>query len=360
MKKYFLFTLLLLVCSIFTSRAAVAQDWIYYTKAGDTLWDLCLQYTAKRGCWKELRKYNDIENERTLSVGLELKIPSAWLLKLPIVGRVVFVSGTVLYEEVAGVVGIPLLSGQSLMLGSRITSEDGSARILLGTKDSVLIRPASVLDLKAMSGATDAGSKSELFLERGEVEVEVEPDSGSRFELHTPSAIAAVRGTGFRVVAQGETTRSEILEGLVAVQAATTQDVPAGYGLLAQQGLPLSEPRKLIQAAVFEYSRLDSPVPLTIEWSGSAEAVSWNLDIFQAGEAGVLVDSHSASETLFEVSVLPEGCYKLHVRGVDSEGFNGLEGQLPFCIEPLLPVVEQPRSYWDFLISAAIATLIFL
>ena len=45
---------------------AQADDWIVFAQEGDTLWDLCLKYTNKRGCWIELGKYNAISNDRAI------------------------------------------------------------------------------------------------------------------------------------------------------------------------------------------------------------------------------------------------------------------------------------------------------
>ena len=208
--RIILYTGLMAWALVLPSRV-LAQDWIIRFHAGDTLWDLCIKYSNKRGCWIELGKYNNISDERTIQPGEEIRFPRAWLTSMPEVGQVESVSGDVRYEEKSRGAGVPLVVGQSLLLGSRIVSGDGRAQISLGNNSALLIRPDSELDLDSFSTGQGPGQVAELSLASGEVEVAVKPDSDSRFQIKTPAAIAAVRGTRYRVSSLSEATRSEVL-----------------------------------------------------------------------------------------------------------------------------------------------------
>lgn len=320
--------------------SALAQDWIIRFQPGDTLWDLCIKYSNKRGCWIELAKYNNVSNDRTMPPGDEIRFPKAWLTSLPVVGQVESVRGDVLYDEKSRGVGIPLVAGQALLLGSRIVTGQGSAQITLGNNSTLLIRPDSELNLDSFSTGTGVGQVSELALDSGDVEVAVKPDSESRFQIKTPAAIAAVRGTRYRVSSLpggSASTRSEVLAGAVEVSGVGTTLVPAGFGLMARQGQASEKPKKLLPPPIFEVNRLDAPLPLVVQWQAHPEAVSWQLDLHLGEAGGELVASYTLAEPEIVLSGLSEPCYWLVLRAVDAAGFNGMESQLPVCVVARLP-----------------------
>lgn len=319
---------------------ALAQDWIVRFRPGDTLWDLCIKYSNKRGCWIELGKYNNVSDDRTIRPGEEIRFPKAWLTDMPVVGQVESVSGDVLYEEKSRGAGIPLVAGQSLLLGSRIVTGQGTAQITLGYNSALLLRPDSELNLDSFSTGRGAGQAAELSLDAGDVEVEVKPDSESRFQIKTPAAIAAVRGTRYRVSSLSggsASTRSEVLAGAVEVSGVGATLVPAGFGLLARQGQAPGKPRKLLPPPVFQSKRLDVPLPAVVQWQAHPAAVSWQLDLRLGEEGGELAATYALTEPEIALTGLSEACYRLVLRGVDAAGFNGLESQLPVCVVASLP-----------------------
>ena len=350
--------LLSVLYSFWTVAPASAQDWVYRAQLGDTLWDLCLEYTAKQGCWMELGRYNNISQDRRIAPGTEIRIPLDWLVHVPIAGKVLNVNGDVSYRSRKDATPQPLSSGQDIALGSVLVSRSGTARIRLGKDSELLLRPNSILEI-AETG-TAASPSSRVYLEDGEVEVKVNPASRSRFEVHTPSAIAAVRGTEYRVASLREesSTRGEVLEGVVAVEAGSIVEVPTGFGVKATAGKPLGKPRKLLAAPRFEAGRIDAPLPITLRWQSDPQAVSWQVDVYDAGESGTLLYSAVAPEPFLTLDSLDEGCYRVIARAVDNAGFNGLEEELPVCVLPPPPIVEEPPNYWG--LAPWFATLILI
>jgi len=323
----------LLCCALGVSAKALAGDWIYKAVKGDTLWDLCITYSNKRGCWIELGKYNRIVNDRRITPGTEIRFPQSWLRETPVVGEVSSVQGEVFYYAQSGAAKSTLAAGQSLLLGSRIVTGNGSAKIQLGRHGTLLLRPESELELDSLSTGAQPEQSSELTLDRGEAELEVEPRS--RFEVKTPSAIAAVRGTRYRValpVSDKASTRGEVLDGTVEVQAGSKVQVPAGFGVLAQKGKPVGEPRKLLPPPVFDQARVEAPLPLSVQWQPDPNAVAWRLDLLSADTRAELLASHRLGEAEIAFTDLPEACYQLVLRAIDAEGFNGLESRLPVCV----------------------------
>lgn len=347
----------LITLTIFTlllpgaSTTVVASDWIYYARQGDTLWDLCLEYTNKRGCWIELAKYNGVGNDRAIPVGKEIRIPTDWLAQPPVVGNVVAVSGAVSYYRNQSTSASPLRAGQELHLGARLVSEEGSARLLLGASNELLLRSNSVLELDTMSGPSAERSSAELALPRGAVEVTVKPGGNSRFRITTPAAIAAVRGTQYRVNSlgvEGSTMRSEVLSGSVEVASGTASKlVPKGFGVATRKGEAPGKPRKLLAAPVFELDYSSLNLPVTIAWDSNPDAKSWLLDLVEDGPSGSLLESYSTDNPIHTFDTLAEGCYKLEIRAIDKDGFNGFNSMTPLCIVPQLPAVSLSGISWS-------------
>lgn len=347
-------------CALAVSQPAAAQDWIYSAKKGDTLWDLCIKYSNKKGCWIDLGKYNAITNDRMIQPGTDIRIPKAWLSSLPEVGRVLTVRGNVEYDEKSSGDLIPLVSGQALALGSRIISGQGSATIALeNDAGTVLLRENSELELMSLGRSPDGGVAVELELLHGEADADVKSDSGSRFQIKTPSAIAAVRGTKYRVRTAQGSTRSEVLSGSVSVKSEGAVLLPAGFGVLAQTGKPIGKAHQLLPAPVFNQKRIDSTLPVAIEWQGSPEAISWQLDIVTEN-GKELVSFFRPLDPRIVINELPEGCYRAVARGIDQQSFNGLEGGIPLCVvatldAPLNTSIEsgedknEYRILWDAL-----------
>lgn len=333
---------LCVLLAITTIPKSVASDWIYYAQQGDTLWDLCLKYTNKRGCWIELAKYNAVRNDRAIPVGNEIRIPAAWLAQPPVVGKVIAVLGSVGYQVTRSASSQPLQQGQDLHLGARLVSQQGSARLELGTGNTLLLRNDSTLDLDTMSGPAGERSTAELILPEGAVEVMVVPDRKSRFRIETPAAIAAVRGTEYRVnsLPGGESMRGEVLSGSVEVasgQSATS--VPAGFGVATRKGEAPGDLRKLLSAPVFTGTYASVNLPAEVSWDRNPGASSWVLDLVAADKPDVVQASYQTGEPGYVFKQLSDGCYTLNVRGVDEEGFNGLESSAPLCIVAKLQAV---------------------
>jgi hypothetical protein len=342
--------LMLLSVSLITPLAQ-AQDWIYPIRSGDTLWSLCLEYTNKPGCWQELGKHNGITADTKIPVNAEIRIPVAWLTNVPQVGEVIALAGEVFYDARSDGTVKAVQRGQSLALGSTISVSTGSATIRLVHDGEIILRAGSRLMLESMSTRREVKGVTELKLEAGEAEIDVAPDSNSRFEVKTPSAIAAVRGTQYRLVAQ-EGTRGEVIEGAVAVEAASTIVVDQGFGVLAREGEPVGEPRKLLAAPAFAESGAVASVPYTLRWSPQPGAVAWRLDVYANAQSGALIATHDTAAPEQLLDELPLGCYRLALRAIDKEGFNGMPADTTLCIEPAPPPsVEETPNYWKAFVS---------
>jgi hypothetical protein len=122
---------------------------------------------------------------------------SAWAQAQPAVGIVTTLQGQVTVSRSVNTTALPLKFKDSIFERDRInTAEKSSVRVLMGGKAIVTVRELSVLTI------TEDLGKTTINLESGKIAVSVARQlmkPGDRLEVHTPNAVAAVRGTVFVV-----------------------------------------------------------------------------------------------------------------------------------------------------------------
>jgi hypothetical protein len=182
----------------------------------------------------------------------------------------------------------------------------------------------------------------------GRVESKVRPavGEGSRFDISTPAAVTAVRGTQYRVGAEAQRSQAEVLLGHVGVTGGNrTVILNPGFGTVANKGMPPDPPAQLLPPPqlnqvpeVFGHLPIDFTVP-TI-----AGAIRLREQI--ASDSGlhmVLFDDANAGFHVHGPS-LPDGSYRLRVRAVDARGVEGYDAERSFSINanPEPPALVAP------------------
>ena len=207
---------------------------VYVVKAHDNLFELAAAYMVNPAATGRVQTLNRIREPRHLPVGMQLRIPRELLRTRPIEMRIVTFSGPVTLgggaapqrgqslaegsELQTGVNGFVTLSGSD---GSRVTIPSNS-RLRINRARQFLINSASDIDIEVRQG-------------RAEVRAAPQKPQG-QFQLRTPVAVSAVRGTVFRVSYSGEGAPSttEVVEGTVAVSAGNSEAaIKAGFGAAA-------------------------------------------------------------------------------------------------------------------------------
>ncbi|NNC55469.1 MAG: LysM peptidoglycan-binding domain-containing protein [Pseudomonadales bacterium] len=328
------------------SVPAQAADWQYTVRPGDTVWSVCEKYTSYADCWRELPALNAIANPRSISVGQRLSVPASWLKTAPIAASVVFVHGDV--ELVEGDSTRALKTNQQLAIGARVTSRQGSATLQFVDGSLLTMTAFSEITLDSVSAFKQSRSTSiRVSVPRGEVGVRV-PLRAPRtnFEIRTPSAVAAVRGTRFRVTSDASTelTRSEVLEGQVGLSAeGASQLLDTGFGSLARRGQAPIDPVQLLDPPPWNLSCND---PGYAEWFAPPGAQAYKLVLLEDNlQSDRVLQSVAVKDTNYTFRNLETGCYQLRVNAVDMQGFNGLESQRQFCYDLQLaaPAIEELR-----------------
>jgi hypothetical protein len=122
---------------------------------------------------------------------------SAWAQAQPQVGIVTTLQGQATVSRLATPASLPLKFKDSIFERDKInTAENSIVKVLMGGKAVVTVRELSVLTI------TEEVGKTTVNLESGKIAVAVAKQlmkPGDRLEVHTPNAVAAVRGTVFVV-----------------------------------------------------------------------------------------------------------------------------------------------------------------
>lgn len=330
-----MFRKLIAIVFLFAAMQSQAQqsEWIYHAKQGDTLWDLCLKYTNKRGCWITLSKYNNVANDRAIPVNTAIRIPTAWLKKPLVVGNVVYISGSAEYSRWDDKEYAQLLAGQDVHLGSKIrTGGKSVVKLLLQQTNEVLIKESSELVLERFSSNDSNVLDEKIMLNKGSADVEV--NSGkvkNRFIIKTPAAIAAVRGTEFRINSTGDKMRGEVLEGQIDVSSDnSSQSVPAGFGVSATKGKAIEPPRALPPQPKMAKISVKSPLPARIDWGVVNQADQYQVTLYDSNEQILSIDTVANNWIVYES--LDKTCYLVKVHSIDGDGFHGLDSQTSLCV----------------------------
>lgn len=346
----FLFRLLaLLVLPMLASLASTAQaaDFAYIVREGDNPWNLTQRYLKDLSYWPRIQRYNRITEPRRMQPGTRLLIPEGWLKLRTREVRLDAVQGDVVVIAADGRRSAAV-AGQLLVVGTRVlTGEAGSAALAFSDGSRVQLRPGSELGVRQSADfAAGAGTWVRLDLLRGSLESLVVPRSGtaSRFEIDTPAAIAAVRGTRFRVHAGDADTRNEVIEGRVAFgNAAGEQQVAAGQGASAVRGAPIAPPRALLPAPA-EQALFADRLPLNLPFPALADATAYRVQVAPDARFDTVLSDRTSSQASVTVATLPDGEYRVRVRGVDATGLEGRDAEWPLTLDarPEPPVLVSP------------------
>ncbi|ALK30318.1 peptidase M23 [Burkholderia plantarii] len=315
----------------------------YVTNEGDTLYEISTRYLQGPDDWRLVARLNGVPAPKRLRRGVVIRLPAARLRRERLTARVIALHGAV---ERAGRDGAFAALGAEATLseGDRLrTGHDGFVTLELTDGTHLSLPPDSQIDVAMLRRTvlTDVFER-ELELRRGSVDSEVthlkKPDD--RFQIRSPSVVAGVRGTHFRVDydADGQAlTRVEVLDGTVGVEP----DAPrAGRRRAAKPGATLVHAN--FGSVTGADGQVGAPVPLLdaprLAKPGNVQddaqvgfeivpldgARAYRVEL--ASDAGFLdllreVQSDAPGVRFAD---LPDGSYFVRIAALDA---NGLEGQ---------------------------------
>lgn len=331
-------------------ESKAAPEWIYTVRPGESFAEIADGLLSSGIPAIRLLQHNGIDNPATVGSGDSLRIPLAWLHRQPDPARVNSVTGQV--QLISGNDGAkrPLTSDSLIRVGDEILSHAGTATIELADGSVVRISPHSRLAFNRLTQYGKSGMvDTRLRLNQGEIETQVKPviEGGSRFEIETPSAVAAVRGTMFTLKTSPGTTDLRVTEGEVSFgPPGKTRRIPAGYSAsVSTAGVGSMNIRRLPPAP--ETNPLPerlTQLPAELSWTPNG-ASAHRVDIFDA-ESGRWLNSSKVGGSGFDINLLDNGRYEIHLAAVDNRGVAGMPSVTSFEVDlqARTALLEQPEQ----------------
>ncbi|MSQ71082.1 MAG: hypothetical protein EXR27_07305 [Betaproteobacteria bacterium] len=320
---------------------------------GDTLIGIGKRLLADPDRWPEVQRHNKITNVFRLPTNGILLIPIELLRGEPVELIVRGVSGQATRAD-----GTPLAAGDRLAEGASIRTAERT-NITLQLVDGSIFRLQPSSDLTVERARRIPGSEvtdSRFQMKSGRADVAFKPSSpkGSRFEIRTGFASAAVRGTEFRIAAADRVTRAEVEGGTIAftgiriaANLIPTQvesiAVPSGFGsVVDESGRPIG-PVSLIGAPNLPQPRVIQFAPaLQLRFPALASAVGYRVRLATDASFDNVLRESVETQPFFNLPDLPVGAYMLKVRAIDNLGLEGREASVPVRIVAGKPAAAPP------------------
>ena len=338
---------MLSACCIGLSHAD-EPEWQYTIQPGDTLWSIARTHLSSLAQVPQVQRLNGIRNPYVLKPASTLRIPLQ-LMKQH--GNNATVSDLV---GDATLDGQPLAAGQTCVLrpGQTIrTAANSSVKLLLEEGSLISIGPNARFVVKeATHFPTTGASTTWLSVESGSVDNSVikNPLMPNRHTIQTPSAITAVRGTGFRVnVADPDSSSTEVVEGEVAVSAGQGQQaVKAGFGSVTRRGQAPGASIALPPAPDLSPLRtLQEFSPAILQWAAADGMSGYQVNLLRTQPNRRMIDDRLQTTASWQPK-LENGQYVLTVRSQLPSGLQGYPARQTFEVRahPAPPLVLSPQD----------------
>ncbi len=350
-KRIVLIVLLIPQLCLPSFAAEDKPEWLYRVRPGDTLIHFGNHHLINPDDWHILQKLNHIKNPYRMPIGSKMRVPLHLLKQIPAQAEVIFASGGAFIinsDKSRQAIAV----GQKLNVGAELqTIAKSKLNIRFADGSIVTMQPNSTLKLDTLSMYSGGGMvDTKLRLQQGGVEIEANPTHtpGNSMQIFTPTAVAAVRGTSFRVSAESQTVRQETLSGQVALAAAGQEvAIDKGFGSLSVDGNAPLPPLQLLAAP--DVSKLNiqfETLPVEFALPAQKDAIAWVGSVFQDAQLNSLAAENVSQSGQLSFVDLPDGQYTLKVRAKDSLGLEGFDAVHTFTLnaKPYAPAIIYPAT----------------
>ena len=331
---------------------AAEDEIVYLAQRGDTLIGIGKRLLDQPADWRIVARINRVADPNRIMPGAAIRIPTHLLRGTPAPARLLQAHGNVT-ARTAGGAALALAPGAMIDEGTRIaTGDDGYLTLQLADGSTLRMQAASETDLVQARRLGDGGWRATLRLIAGRIEAAVTQITGGtpRFEVKTPQAALAVRGTEFRVSVDRTAglTRGEVLKGSVALAGAAGGGgtvLEAGFGAQVDAAQRIGPLMPLLPAPdLSALPELAQRMPVALPVMPVAQARQYRVQVVRAdGEQEVGADLLSDAPTL-RLRALADGNWIAKVRAVDGGGLEGHEASHRFRVKarPEPPVTSDP------------------
>ena len=304
-------------------------EWFYTFRPSDTMQDVGRRFLNASYNWSDVVRHNRIDDVTNLQPGSIIRIPMSWLKFQPKPAKTLSVDGNVLVKKDRFSQFQLLKPNTLIQVGYEVMSRNGTALIKLADNSIIRVESNSHLSFNRMSHFGDTGMvDTRIRLKRGGVITDVAPlERGSRFEIRTPSAVAAVRGTEFRLRTDDSGTQIEVTEGHVEfAHAHGSQTIRAGEGARVSNNSAIMATKKLYDAPKRAFNAKSvGELPVKLSWEPMPGAKSYQYELRIDAPEGNIVQSQELASPEIELDNVQNGEYQIAMRAVDKEGFEGLD-----------------------------------
>ena len=312
-------------------------DWHYTYRPSDSLQAVGKRLLNNQHTWSDIVRYNQIDNVAGLQPGSIIKVPINWLKFQPKPASTLSVSGNVLVKKGRAQQFSRLKANTAINVSDEIVTRKGRALIKFADSSILIIEEDTHVTFNKLTHYGETGMvDTRIRLKRGGVSADVSPlVKGSRYEISTPSAVAAVRGTQFRLQTDAQGTRIEVTEGEVELtHAHGKKKIEAGQGasVSAQSALVTTKALNEAPSRQFDSAVLDD-LPATLNWKSQIEAAAYRFQLRKDSKHGQLVRSSEHRKPSVSLDQLQNGTYSLAMRSIDKQGFQGIDDTANISIQ---------------------------
>lgn len=331
------------------------NDWQYTVIKNDSFERIYKTYLNKRANIEALSEYNHHKLTKKLQPQQVLSIPLDMLRRTPTSAKVLIVAGDVTFSTATDPSKKKLSLKDSLSTGDSIqTGKNSLAKIEFADGSVTDIQPNSMLLIQ--NSFVYVGKNThviQLKLSAGRTEIAANPTHtiGNSMQVETPSAIAAVRGTQFRVGAEGEVALQETLDGQVAFSAGGQAVLlDKGFGSAVEKEKAPLPPIVLPNAPnLGEFPKVIDSIPVEFHIPAQPDAVGWVAQLALDDKFTKILDEQEMSSIAsvgadLSYGDLADGDYYLRMRAKEEHGLQGLDAFHSFSVKarPLPPVLVEP------------------
>ncbi len=329
----------------------------FIVKDGDNLYDICEKILENPEDWRWVAMVNRIKNPNRIFPGQKLIIPTRLLKGIPIDGLVTFIKGVASIKLAEAEEWKDLQLNDKITQGNWIrTSPQGTIEISFENHFSVLLRPNTTIEITSARKKSAIYMLYKLFIDIGKTISKIKKGTGkeTRYEIKTPSAVAAARGTEFRAgVDTDVTTRLEVLAGIVDVEAARKKvEVAAGEGTLVKKDKKPEAPVRLpLPPKLVNRQSLYRSMPLDFQFESVPGAASYRVMLARDKDfKDVIKNEVIAPQDTLRIVGVDDGTYFLQSRSINDVGLEGLSlepAEIKVRVNPLPPYIQSPADEAD-------------
>lgn len=336
-------------------ESAAEAAWHYTVKPNDSFELIYRKYLASRAGIVKLSSHNQHPLSKKLQPGQVLVVPVALLKKTPVNVQVLVASGDVVASSTQQQTPRAIKVGDTLTQGDKLkTGKYSVAKLRFADGSVVDVQQNSSIEIHA--SYQYAGKEtfvSLLKLNNGRTEIEANPNHtvGNSMQIETPSAIAAVRGTQFRVATDTDVALQETIEGQVAFSGAGQEILLAkGFGSVVEKNQAPLPPIVLPDAPdVTAFSQQFEQNHAKFALVPQTEVVAFVSQLARDAAFTQIVHEQvtpaGASAALL-IPDLADGQYYLRLRAQESHGLQGQSAVHAFTVK------VRPQAALDLLAPA--------